>query len=117
MKRADQPASQLPAAFERKKMPSMRLTKRTGASFVTTERPTGLKHSSPSSWMKYAPTSQRGDTLTPVCALTPAGMSSTNANPTNTSASANFAGLEGWRWPSRIQSQAKSGDSRITNAA
>src|SRR6058998_4436671 len=61
--------------------------------------------------------SQSADTLTPLCANAPAGMSNTNARPTNTSASANLAGLEGWRGPSRIQSQAKNGDSRITNAA
>src|SRR2546423_596193 len=41
MKPADQPASLLPRAFERKNTPIMRPTIRAGASFVTTDRPTG----------------------------------------------------------------------------
>src|SRR5881394_213662 len=41
MKPADHPASLLPTALERKKTPIMRPRIRLGASFVTTERPTG----------------------------------------------------------------------------
>ena len=52
MNRVDQPASQLPRAFDRKNAPSNRLTSRTGATFVTNDKPTGLKHSSPNSWMR-----------------------------------------------------------------
>src|SRR5947207_14105721 len=44
-------------------------------------------------------------------------MSSTKASPTNSSASAKFAGEDGWRGPSFTHSQANAGDSRITNAA
>src|SRR5438552_3144516 len=47
--------------------------------------------------MKYAPTSHSGLTFTPACAAAPAGISSTNASPTNINARANFAGDDGWR--------------------
>ena len=67
--------------------------------------------------MKYAPTSHNGLTFSPPCAAAPAGMSRTNARPTNISASANFAGDDGWRGPSLTHSHANTGDSRITNAA
>src|SRR5438128_3249408 len=44
-------------------------------------------------------------------------MSSRKARATNNSASANFAGEDGCRGPSLIQSHAKKGERRITNAA
>src|SRR5438094_8032476 len=65
--------------------------------------------------MKYAPTSHNGLTFSPPCAAAPAGMSRTNARPTNISASANFAGDDGWRGPRLTHSPANTGDSRITN--
>src|SRR5205823_3894021 len=49
---ADQPASLLPRAFERKNTPIISPTTCFGASLVTTDSPTGLRHSSPSSSMK-----------------------------------------------------------------
>src|SRR2546422_8810142 len=67
--------------------------------------------------MKYAPTSHRGLTSTPPCAAAPAGMSRTNARPTNISASANFAGDDGGRGPRLTHSHANTGDRGITNAA
>src|SRR5260221_1918419 len=89
---------------------------RTGASFVTTLRPTGLRHSSPSSEMKYAATSHHGLTRVPVpsWANRAAGTSTRNANAMKNSPQANFAGLEGSREPSRIQSHAKAGARRMT---
>src|SRR5207249_12305733 len=117
MNPADQPASLLPSAFERKNTPIMRPTTCFGASLVTTDSPTGLRHSSPSSSMKYTATSHRGLILTPPWAIAPAGMSSTKASPTNSSARANFAGEDGCRGPSFTHNHAKMGDKRITNAA
>src|SRR2546422_3377411 len=67
--------------------------------------------------MKYAPTSHRGLTSTPPCAAAPAGMSRTNARPTNISASANFAGDDGWRGPSLTHSHAKDRKSTRLNSS
>src|SRR5712664_134119 len=117
MNPADQPASLLPRALERKNTPNITPTTRLGASLVTADSPTGLKQSSPSSSMKQTPTSHSGLILTPPCAMAPAGMRSTNARPTNSSASANFVGEDGCRGPSLTQIHANTGDSRITNAA
>src|SRR5207249_1746032 len=117
MNPADHPASLLPRAFERKNTPIISPTTCLGASLVTTDSPTGLKHSSPSSSMKYTATSHRGLILTPPWAIAPAGMSSTKASPTNSSARANFAGEDGCRGPSFTHNHAKMGDKRITNAA
>src|SRR6266481_5050075 len=101
MNPADQPASLLPRALERKNTPNITPTTRLGASLVTAD----------------SPTSHSGLILTPPCAMAPAGMRSTNARPTNSSASANFVGEDGCRGPSFTQIHANTGDSRITNAA
>src|SRR5438105_1159833 len=116
MNPADQPASLLPRAFERKNTPIMSPTIRAGASLVTTDSPTGQRHTSPSSSMKYAPTSHSGLTFNPACAAAPAGISSTKARPTNISASANFAGDNACLGPSLTHTHANSGDKMITNA-
>ena len=52
MKPAAQPASLLPNAFDRNQTPIISPRMRTGASLVTALRPTGLRHSSPSSEMR-----------------------------------------------------------------
>src|SRR5215471_5998970 len=113
------PASLLPSELDKKNTPIMRLTMRFGASLVTADRPTGLRHSSPHSSMKYAATSHSGLTLIPaaLCAMAPAGTSSRNAIPANSSASTNFDGTDGWRGPSFTQIHANTGDNRITNSA
>src|SRR5947208_15578391 len=73
MNPADHPASLLPRAFDRKNTPIIKPTILVGASFVTTDSPTGYRQTSPSSSMKYAPTSHKGLTLRPPCARPPAG--------------------------------------------
>ena len=52
MNPAAHPASLFPAALDRNHTPIIRPTTRVGASFVTTESPTGLRLNSPSSSMK-----------------------------------------------------------------
>ena len=97
-------------AIERNHTPIIAPTILGGASFVTIERPTGLKHSSPIVCKKYKPMSHHGLTSTPgSCAILAAGMIRANPSPTKINPSANFTGLEGCRGPRRIQSHANSG--------
>src|SRR4051812_30325 len=112
---AAHPASLLPNAFDRNHTPIIRPTMRTGDSFVTTLRPTGLTHNSPSSEIAYAQNSHHGLTRTPsACAAVPAGTRIRNDSPMNSTPMANLPGTDGPRLPSRIQSSAKSGASRMT---
>src|SRR5438094_10008993 len=67
MNPADQPASLFPSALERKNTPIMSPTTCLGASLVTTDRPTELRHSSNNYELKITATSHRGLILTPHC--------------------------------------------------
>src|SRR5206468_3115380 len=57
---------------------------------------------------------QYGATL-PAAVSFAAGTINTNERETNSSPSVNFSGLEGWRLPSLIQRNAKTGASRMTH--
>src|SRR2546422_10997531 len=62
-------------AIERNHTPIIAPTILGGASFVTMERPTGLKHSSPIVCKKYKPMSHHGLTSTPCsCAILAVGL-------------------------------------------
>src|SRR5215471_1425027 len=113
------PAILLPSAFDRNQTPIIRPTIRAGASLVTALRPTGLRHSSPSTEMKYAVNSHNGLTRTPaaLCAADPAGTRTRKATPTKSRLKANFAGTDGSRFPSAIHSQPKTGASTHTKIA
>src|SRR5690242_6828823 len=112
---AVQPASLFPTAPERNHTPIINPRIRAGASLVTTLSPTGLRLNSPTSSIKYAHTSHHGLTRIPgpACALAPAGTRSRNAKPANRRPIANLVGLDGSLLPSRIQSQAITGASRM----
>src|SRR5947208_11795957 len=66
--------------------------------------------------MKYTTTSQSGDTR-PAPVRLAASVSTTNAIPANNNPNANFAGLDGCRFPMRCQMNAKTGASIITKIA
>src|SRR5262245_17049110 len=109
-KPAANPASLFPTALARNHTPIIKPTIRIGASLVTTLRPTGLKHISPTTCKKYDVASHNAPTRIPwACAIIPAGTITINARPTKKSPNANFAGLEGLRGPRLNQSQAKTG--------
>src|SRR5690606_31132286 len=97
-------------------MPITSPSNRAGASLVIVLRPTGLRHISPTVCRKNRPSSQIGPTLLPSAVSLAAGIIQTKDRATNSRPSANFAGLEGWRRPSLIHSQAKSGARVITQA-
>src|SRR4051812_47964887 len=68
---ASDPAILFAAAFARNQTPMSSEAKRTGATFVTYDSPTGERQSSPNVWNAYAATSQKGLTSTPVSAREP----------------------------------------------
>src|SRR3982751_7134702 len=114
-KPAAHPASLLPNAFERNHTPIIRPTMRSGASFVTALRPTGLMHSSPSSETKYDAISHHGLTRMPSpLASAPAGTSTRNDRLMKNRPNANFAGTDGSRGPRRNQSHPNTGASAMT---
>src|SRR2546421_10372086 len=89
---------------------------RTGDSLLIVLRPTGLKHISPSVWMKYTTTSHQGDTR-PAPVRLAAMVITPKAIPANIRPNANFAGLDGCRSPIVCQMKAKTGARKITNIA
>src|SRR5437870_3417046 len=113
---ATQPPILFPNAVARNHTPIMSPTIRGGASLVTTDSPTGLRHSSPTVWSKYTPISHMGLTNTPPCAAEAAGTSSRKPRPTKNNPNVNLAGLLGSRDPSETQIQAKTGARRMRNA-
>src|SRR5438094_8347110 len=113
---AAHPESLFPNAFDRIQTPIITPTMRGGDSLVTALRPTGYRHSSPSSEMPYATTSHHGLTRTPGarCAMAPAGTSTRNDMPMNTTPSAIFAGTDGSCLPRGTHIHANTGASIIT---
>src|SRR5690242_18061266 len=83
---------------------------RTGASLVIELKPTGLRHISPSVWIKYVALSHQGETEAPAAT----GTRMANPSPTHRSPKVNFVGLDGWRFPSASHNQANTGAIAIT---
>src|SRR5690606_5393950 len=83
-------------AVARNQVPIIRLTTRGAASWVTADRPTGDKHISPISRIRYASTNHHTLAICPVrptcCA---ANANGTNDNAANTRPNEDLIGLEG----------------------
>src|ERR1051325_3929998 len=98
-------------------MPIMKPTMRAGESFVTIDKPTGLRHNSPRHCRRYKPISHHGLTRSCVCwKYFAAGTMRRNESERKKRPRVNFAGLDGLRRPREIQIQAKTGERRITNS-
>ncbi len=89
---------------------------RTGDNLLIVLRPTGLRHNSPTVWMKYTSTSHQGETR-PAPVKLAANVITRNAMPAKSKPKANLAGLEGCRSPIVCQINANTGASRITKTA
>src|SRR4051794_9748319 len=93
-------------------MPITKPPSRAGASLVIELNPTGLRHNSPSVWMKYVPHSHQGET--PTFAAT--GTSRANPKPAPTSPRVNFVGLDGCLLPITSHNHANTGAIKITSS-
>src|SRR4051794_27805156 len=95
----------------------MKPTMRGGESFVTIERPTGLRHNSPIICRKYNPISHHGLTNCLLCSkYFAAGTTSRNDSDRKNRPAVNFAGLEGFFEPRESQIRAKTGEKMMTNS-
>src|SRR5438045_3145039 len=95
----------------------MNPTMRGGESFVTIERPTGLRQSSPTICRKYRPTSHHGETrMCDASKCFAAGTIRRNDSERQKRPNVNFAGLDGFLDPIHSQMPAKTGEKMITNS-
>lgn len=102
------------AAFVRNHILIVCAEKAAGASFVVTDKPTGDRHSSPSTTSRKLRTSQSG--LTSASFPCIAGNTiMINDNPAKIIPIENLTGVDGWRLPSFIQSHANIGAKMTTN--
>src|SRR6185437_6572116 len=111
VKAATEPAILFAAALARNQTPIKSEAKRTGATLVTYDRPTGERQSSPQVWKVYAATSQNGLTRAPVSARVPPMTMNTKPVARSARPSTILSAVEGSRRrrPSDVHIQAKSG--------
>src|ERR1043166_1773052 len=116
---AIKPAIKLPSDAARNHVPINCPTNRRGASLVTELKPTGLKQSSPSVWMKYVATSQLGPALCPVATSFAAPAMTTNPTASKSNPTPNFTGSDGFkgRRPRKSHIAATSGARLMMNTA
>ncbi len=96
--RAVWPPMASPTANDRNHTPSIWLLKARGASSTVTDRPTGLRDSSPNTWMRYTRNSHQTETL-PNSARRATSAITTKLTPITNSPKANF-----WAAPTRLPS-------------
>src|SRR6476661_6710178 len=116
---ARKPPSLFAAAFARNHTPIRSDAKRTGATFVTYESPTGDRHNSPHTWNRYASVNHIALAFTPVSAILPPITMKRKPVPSRARPSTIFSAVDGSfpARPSFTQSAANSGANATTKNA
>src|SRR5262245_61420670 len=100
----------LPMPVDRNQPPMPNPTRRSGASFVTIERPMGERHNSPTDWITYTMNSvQNGISPAALTMLESASINSAKASPLKMSPRPNLRGMDGFILPILTHSHAMIG--------